>query len=153
MKLAFYKGTRPGLQGVFSVLARFCTRSKYSHVELVFSNGDSASSSFIDGGVRILSGDKQIEFNPQKWDFISINPEKYGTSEKIIREWFENNSKTPYDLRAMLACALPIVGNSEEKYMCSEAIAHVLGLTDAWRYSPPVLYSAIKGVNFGTPFQ
>ena len=48
-QLALYKHTRPGLQGVYSRLVRLVDRGPYSHCELVFSNGLSASSSFIDG--------------------------------------------------------------------------------------------------------
>ena len=53
MKAAFYKGTRPGLQGIYSRAVRAIDRGPYSHCELVFSDGLSASASYIDGGVRL----------------------------------------------------------------------------------------------------
>ena len=52
MRTAFYKGTRPGWQGIYSRAVRVIDRGPYSHCELVFSDGLSASASYIDGGVR-----------------------------------------------------------------------------------------------------
>jgi hypothetical protein len=150
MQIAFYKGTRPGVQALFSIVARFCTNSPYSHAELVFSNGDSASSSFIDGGVRILSGDKRILFNNAKWDFVTVDPAKFGKTEDEVRMWFELHKGFPYDLLGMLSCAAPVFGDADWKYMCSESIAHALGFSEAWRYSPPILHSVMaQGVYFG----
>ena len=53
MKAAFYKATRPGWQGIYSRAVRWIDRGPYSHAELVFSDGLSASASYIDGGVRL----------------------------------------------------------------------------------------------------
>jgi hypothetical protein len=153
MKVAFYKGTRPGLQSIFSVVARFCTRSKYSHAEIVFSNGDSASSSYIDNGVRILTGEKRIDFSNGKWDLVEFDPAKFGKTERQILDWFDISEGQPYDLFGMLSCAAPIFGNNDGEYMCSESIAHALGFSDAWRYSPPLLHSVLsQGVYFGDKF-
>lgn len=64
MKIAFYKATRPGLQGIFNVLVRWWTRGPYSHTELVLEERHGlslcGSSSFIDGGVRL----KWIKLKP-----------------------------------------------------------------------------------------
>ena len=68
MKAAFYKATRPGLQGLYSRAARAVDRGPYSHCELVFSDGLSGSASYIDGGVRL----KRIDFDPEHWDFIEL---------------------------------------------------------------------------------
>lgn len=40
MKLLLYKGTRPGLSGFGNWCVRFRTKSKYSHVELMFEESD-----------------------------------------------------------------------------------------------------------------
>lgn len=45
MKAAFYKATRPGLQGIYSRAVRWIDRGPYSHSEPVFSDGLSASAS------------------------------------------------------------------------------------------------------------
>lgn len=46
MRAAFYRGTRPGLQGIYSRAVRWIDRGPYSHSELVFSDGLSASEGF-----------------------------------------------------------------------------------------------------------
>ena len=60
MQVAFYKGTRSGLSGLFNRLVRWWTRGPYSHCEVVFTDEPSkdggvlcGSSSKLDGGVRL----------------------------------------------------------------------------------------------------
>jgi len=68
MKIAFYKGTRAGVAGIYNRGVRAIDAGKYSHCEIIFSDGVSASSSFMDGGVRF----KEIEYNSANWDIIEI---------------------------------------------------------------------------------
>lgn len=49
MKLASYKATRPGLQGVANRLIRWRLRGPYSHNELVFEPGDGVAALMPDG--------------------------------------------------------------------------------------------------------
>ena len=44
-KAAFYKGTHPGVAGIYNRLVRWWTRSPYSHVELIFFDGGSGADS------------------------------------------------------------------------------------------------------------
>ena len=53
---AFYQGTRPGLPGLYNRLVRWLDRGEFSHCELVFGDGMSASASFMDHGVRLHVG-------------------------------------------------------------------------------------------------
>lgn len=62
MKAAFYKGTRPCLQGLYNIAVRAVTKGVYSHCELLFSDDQCASASFIDNGVRF----KIISFDVDK---------------------------------------------------------------------------------------
>ena len=39
MRAAFYKATRPALQGLYSRAVRFIERGPYSHCELAFGDG------------------------------------------------------------------------------------------------------------------
>ena len=50
IKIAFYKGTKDGIAGVYNRGARWIEDGIYSHCEIIFSNGLSASSSFMGGG-------------------------------------------------------------------------------------------------------
>lgn len=131
--LALYKGTRPGLPGIYNRLVRLWTRSQYSHCELVFSDGVAASSSFEDKGVRF----KQIDFDSTRWDFILLP----AGLESAARIWFENHIGQPYDLVGNIHfLAAPIVG-LKDAWICSEAGAAALGIPDPWRYDPATLAS------------
>lgn len=128
MKAAFYKGTRPGLQGIYSRAVRWIDRGPYSHAELVFSDGLSASASYIDGGVRL----KRIDYNPAHWDLIDL-PQSL---EPYARAWFESRLGAPYDLMGNVRFVLPWLADSERGWFCSEALAAALGWAEPWRFGP-----------------
>ena len=133
MKLAFYKGTRKGLQGVYSRLTRWVDSGPYSHCELIFSDGSSASASFIDGGVRF----KQIEYKPEHWDIINLQ----GFDEDKARQWFEDHEGEKYDLLGNLRFIFFFVKPSLNRWFCSEAIAEALDFAESWRLGPNGLAS------------
>lgn len=128
LRAAFYKATRPGLQGIYSRAARWIDRGPYSHCELVFSDGLSASASWMDGGVRF----KRIDYNPAHWDFMALPDEL----EDYARDWFEFNIGLPYDLMGNVRFVLPWVHDSEKGWFCSEAMAAALRLKEPWRFGP-----------------
>ena len=128
MRAAFYKATRPGLQGIYSRAVRFIDRGQYSHSELAFSDGMSASASYIDGGVRF----KRIDYDPAHWDFVEL-PD---AAEPFAREWFRANEGAPYDLLGNVRFVLPLLPDSSSGWFCSEAIAAALKLREPWRLGP-----------------
>lgn len=128
MKVALYKETRPGLQGLYSRLTRWLDRGPYSHCEIVFSDGVSASSSYIDGGVRF----KTITYNPEHWDFIEV-PDYL---EACSRNWFREHNGEPYDLWGNVRFAFGFARESKGAWFCSEAVMAALGYQDAYRYGP-----------------
>lgn len=128
MYAVFYKGTRPGLQGIYSRAVRWIDRGQYSHAELVFSDGMSASASWMDGGVRF----KRIDYNPEHWDFMALPDEL----EPYARDWFERNVGAPYDLMGNVRFVLPWLADSERGWFCSEALGAALGWKEPWRYGP-----------------
>lgn len=135
MKAAFYKGTRPGLAGIYSRVVRWWTKSPYSHVELVLSTGRAWSSSFEDGGVR----SKLIDFDPARWDLVDLPP----ALEQAAVAWFEAHRGAGYDLVGNLQFVISPVPHSRSRWFCSEAVAAALGIPDPWRYSPGTLASAL----------
>lgn len=136
MKAAFYKGTRPGLQGIYSRAVRWIDRGPYSHAELVFSDGLSASASYIDGGVRL----KRIDYNPAHWDLIDL-PQSL---EPYARAWFESRLGAPYDLMGNVRFVLPWLADSERGWFCSEALAAALGWAEPWRFGPNGLSALLR---------
>jgi hypothetical protein len=133
-RAAFYKGTRPGVAGIYNWAVRKWTKSPYSHVELIFSDGMPGSASFADGGVRL----KAIEFDAAHWDFIDL-PDHM---EPAARAWFEAHAGAKYDLLGNLQFILTPFGQDQRRWFCSEACAAALGLPEPWRYDPPTLASA-----------
>ena len=138
MKAAFYKGTRPGWQGIYSRGVRFIDRGPYSHCELVFSDGLSASASYIDGGVRF----KQIAYDPAHWDFMALPDEL----EDYARDWFERNMGAPYDLMGNVRFVLPFLPDSQRGWFCSEAMGAALGWAEPWRFGPNGLSALLRSI-------
>lgn len=142
LRAAFYKGTRPGVAGIYNRLVRWWTKSPYSHVELVVSTGRAWSASFEDGGVR----SKLIDFDPAKWDLFDLPPHL----EEQAVAWFTARRGAKYDLLGNLQFILAAIPHSRERWFCSEAVAAALGIPDPWRYDPSTLASAITLFN-GSP--
>ena len=136
MKLAFYKGTRKGLQGLYSRLTRWVDSGPYSHCEIIFNDGLSASSSFIDGGVRF----KQIDYKEDNWDFVEL-PDYL---ESQAREWFEEHEGDKYDVLGNLRFVLFFVKPSKNKHYCNEAVSDSLGFKESWRLGPNGFASLFK---------
>lgn len=128
MRAAFYKGTRPGLQGIYSRLVRWVDRGPYSHCELVFSDGLSGSASWTDGGVRT----KRIEYDPARWDFIEL-PDHL---EADARLWFCKHDGQGYDLLGNLRFVCCMVRESQKDWFCNEALLAALGHLEPWRHGP-----------------
>lgn len=136
MRAAFYRGTRPGLAGVYNRLVRWWTRSPYSHCELIFSTGWSGSSSFMDGGVRL----KVIDYDPDRWDFIDLPVEL----EPAAFEWFLKHRGEKYDLMGNVHFIVMVVKHNLIKWSCGESIADALGIAESWRYYPGTLASTLR---------
>lgn len=135
MRLASYKGTRPGLSGLFNVATRWWLGGPYSHTELIFSDGACASSSFLDGGVRF----KRIEFDPEHWDIIDCLGD-----EDAARAWFDAHEGDGYDVLGLIGFVWRRSTHERGKWFCNEAIGAALGIPDPWRFEPvtfPILIS------------
>lgn len=139
LRVAFYKGTHPGLPGVYNRLVRWWTRSLYSHAELVFACGHAASSSAMDGGVRF----KVIEFDPALWDFVDVP----AALAPAAWAWFDEHAGEAYDLLGNLHFVLSAVGDDKRKWFCSEAVAAALGMPDPERFDPGTLHAALRFIN------
>lgn len=136
-RVYFYKGTRPGLAGVYNRLVRKRARGKYSHVELRFSDGWSASASFEDGGTRF----KNIEYSEDRWDYIELPIEW----EEYARKFFvcaARNNKG-YDLVGNVFIAFGFIKHSIGKFFCSEIVARALKIQGSYRFEPNALHSAV----------
>lgn len=136
IKVYFYKSIQPGLAGIYSRGVRLITKSIYSHCEIQFSDGWSASSSYSDGGVRF----KKIDYDPARWDCIELPAKVF---EAKARKWFDDHEGQPYDLLGNLHFVISVVGDSNNDWFCSEAVGAALGLPNSWRFDPGSLYQVI----------
>jgi hypothetical protein len=127
--MMFYKGTRPGIPGIYNRFVRAWDSGPYSHVEVTFSDGWSASSSFEDKGVRF----KLIDFDPAKWDFVSLPPEM----EDEARTYFvERAGRVKYDLQGNFHFMIGFIPHANSREFCSESGAGCIKLEDSWRFTP-----------------
>lgn len=136
IKVYFYKAIRPGLAGIYSHGVRLVTKSIYSHCEIQFTDGWSASASYIDGGVRY----KKIDYDSEHWDCIELPAKMF---EANARKWFDIHEGQPYDLLGNLHFLISVVGDSNDDWFCSEAVGAALGLPNPWRFDPGSLYQVV----------
>lgn len=117
MKIAFYKAEHGNwIDKVVSI----ATDSKYSHCELIFSDGEFLSSSKRDGGVRYMYIN-----NTYKWDIFDIATTR---SERLIRILAQPYINQKYDTIGAIGSAFNIdISNKNKKY-CSQLCAILLGI-------------------------
>jgi hypothetical protein len=127
MKVALYKGKRGGFAGAFDAAVRWWTRGAYSHVELIFSDGMSASASSRDGGVRF----KDIEYHPDRWDIIEIEAD-----EEYARAFFEKRVGLKYDYFGLFGFVWRPHSGSALLWFCSEIVMGALKFDDPWQFNP-----------------
>ena len=145
MKIAFYKAfqERATKMDVTIALASF---GNYSHVELIFSNGESFSVSGRDGGARF----KEISYDPEVWDIKEITITEY--NEDRIREDAEALVGTEYDYVGALSSIFPFcIKKNNKRLFCSETTVNLINkyygykeLKDGCKYSPSKLFKCIN---------
>lgn len=132
MRLAFYRGPADDwLHTLGHWLVCLFTFSRYSHVELVTSDGWCWSSSYRDGGVRR----KRIDLTSGKWDVVDI-----GGDEPKAVAWFFAHNGQHYDWLGIVRFVLPFAKQRPGEYFCSEAVATALGLPEPDRMTPEDLF-------------
>jgi len=136
VKAAFYKGKRR----LFNRLVSWWDMGPYSHMEIVFDDQTAASSSFMDGGVRI----KSIQFDDSRWDFIELPRELF--AEDISRDWFKSHLGFRYDFFGLIRFAIDAIPDRKSKYFCSEACLESLGISEAWRFTPNSAYTFLHNL-------
>jgi hypothetical protein len=139
MRAAFYKGTRPGVAGLYNRLGRYLDgRGKYSHTEFIFSNQMSASSSYMDGGVRF----KEIGYSSVDcWDFLQL-PASW---EETSFEWYLKHNGQGYDMLGQIKFGLGFIqAHDVDAWFCSESniasIESLIGHPQPHRFGPNGMY-------------
>jgi len=147
MKIAFYKAFQPKATALDKTVA-VCSFGKYSHVELVFSDGTCFSVSPRDGGARF----KKIHLSEQTWKIIDLPITDH--AEKEIRDIAKNYIGYKYDYIGAIFSVMPICIQKNNRLFCSEIATNLLNhciyynkLGDGCKYSPNDLYKKLKELN------
>lgn len=135
MYVAFYKGRKR----LFNRLTAWWLGGDFSHCELVLGfdpigRAICASSSMMDGGVRV----KHMTLDPSHWDVVPVSG-----SLTAAWGWMNKHTGAGYDFLGLFGFVARFVGHDKSKFVCSEAVAEMLGMTDGWRFDPCSLYAAL----------
>ncbi len=135
MKVAFYRGRKR----LFNRLTAWWLAGPYSHVELVLGYDQAgqaicASSSMMDGGVRV----RHMTLNPEHWDIVPVSG-----SADAAWAWLNKYKGAGYDYLGLLGFVARVLGHDKLRFVCSEAVAEMLGMSDGWRFDPCSLYAAL----------
>lgn len=115
LHIAFYKAEYGNW---VDKLIAFMTNSKYSHCELVLTDGLCASSSPRDGGVR----QKRINLG-EKWDIYTLEGHY---DQSIIKYWFDIHDGQKYNWLGAIGSLFGIdIGNDDRKF-CSYCCSSML---------------------------
>lgn len=145
MKLAFYKAFQPKATSTDKVIA-CCTFGKYSHVEIIFDDGESFSISPRDGGSRY----KSITYSPDSWDIYEV--ETFPNSEEIIKALInEHYLGKEYDYFGAVSSAFPFCIDRDDRLFCSEVVVKLFRMLPGFSflgiscmYSPNELCNIFK---------
>ena len=145
MKLAFYKGTKkenPKSDLVDNVIC-FWTKSRFSHVEIIFSNGISFSSSPRDKGCRY----KPIVYDDSLW--VYLIPKFNKNQEQTIMEFCNRQNGKPYDWVGIFLCQFIHLNiDDPKKWFCSELVAKICNLPIPYQYDVGKLFNKLKELNY-----
>lgn len=138
MKLAFAKGDNTW----FDQICRWRTGGIHTHVEFVFSDGISFSSSQWDGGCRF----KEIDYsNPEKWSFVEVGD----IDEEALKRWCMMEDSKKYDWLGVLRIFTGRKKHGpDSKWFCSEICTAglqrfgILKHLEAGKTSPEALWIA-----------
>lgn len=145
IKICFYKG----FKGTFlDKMISLFTFSKYSHCELLLSDGYSYSSSNRDGGVRR----KIIDYDPDKWDIFNLEV----ISEKYIYIFYNHTNRCSYDyISIFINFILPFFRISTgTQYYCSEWVSTALSKVmeespfKSFQITPGKLFKLLRNNNY-----
>lgn len=129
MKVAFYKNSKSFFWKAIRIKQKYIQKlswrySRFSHVELVFSDGMSFSSSEQDHWVRF----KKIDFKVENWEFIDLNISI--KQEQLIREWCEKKIWSDYNWWwIFFAMIFKFYTTWEDDYFCSQICIRALQVT------------------------
>lgn len=136
---AFFKGRSAGIMGLFDIADHLWMEGEFSHCELVFSDGRSASS--VGGtGVRFTEPGSIDFTDTTQWELMDLT----GLDEQAAIDCFTKNLGNGYDYRGDAHFIVGFVQHDKKDDFCSEICAYATGFEQAWRFDPNSYYVALK---------
>ena len=89
----------------------------------------------MDGGVRV----KHMRLDPEHWDVVDAD-----ATAQHAWDWLGRHEGAGYDYLGLLGFVARAVGHSHSRFVCSEAVAEMLGIPDGWRFDPCSLHAAVS---------
>jgi len=112
------------------------TWRRVTHTEILlggtWDRADIASSSLLDGGVRIRQG---VRLTPGHWVAMDV-PDSIMRNTELARSWFLRHLGEPYDTRGAPGSVLFGLGHEPGAWFCNEACGAAMRQTDPHK-SPP----------------
>lgn len=138
LQIAFYRGRTQ----FFDRMIQWWMRGPYSHCELVLDTkivkGSQSSlclsASRRDGGVRC----KWIDLSSGHWDLVDVEG-----SRVVALEWLSKHKHAKYDYLGLFGFIFRRIGPERSRFLCSSAVAAMLGFDAGWRFDPNALYTAV----------
>lgn len=125
---------RVGDVRLFARLIHAWDRADVSHCEVATTWREREhrcmSASMLDRGVRA----KPLVLSDAKWRVYEVPHDPLEAEA-----WFAEHDGDRYDVLGLLGFAIRPIKGWLRAYFCSEACAEMLGLPEAWRYSPRAL--------------
>lgn len=170
MRLASYKGSYGWVDKIASGLIRWRLRGPYAHTEIVFepTDGPEVAALMPDGSLELTDEGywcassiatgympawskrrpgkvggvrfKRININPDEWDIDSVG----FASPVEAAKWASDNEGMPYDWNLIVGYIAWFFPNKEDRVLCSEACAAMLGFPEAWRIDPVLIAIIVK---------
>ena len=144
MRIAFYNAWQPNATKLDKIISIF-SLGMFSHVEMVFDNGEWFSISPREGEARF----KYIHAKKQSWEFITLDLS--AEDQQILYEKAKKYQGYKYDYIGAVFSIMPFCIQKESRLFCSEVVVTLLKelpefsfLKEPCTYSPVDLFRELK---------
>jgi hypothetical protein len=119
---------------------------RITHTELLLAgpwhSASIASSSIVDGGVRIKHG---VRLNPAHW--IALERPLRADYEASLQDWFVQHRGEGYDWRGAGGCVMPaLVQHDNNAFYCTEGVASAARYEAPHTFCPAAFYLAERAL-------
>ena len=89
----------------------------------------------MDGGVRV----KHMRLDLAHWDIVPV-----AGDPAQAWAWLLEHEGEGYDYLGLVGFIARVLGHDKERWVCSEAVADMLGIPESWRFDPCSLWAALS---------